>query len=62
MSKAEWIIIQERPIEFDKVAYIKSPQMGVWAFVNEVSIFEHDKYLYEILTATHWMPLPESPE
>ena len=59
---SEWFSVEERPIEFDKVAFIKSPEMGVWAFVNDISLFQNEKYLYAILTATHWMPLPELPK
>jgi len=55
-----WISIEEEPIDFKRVAFIKSEEMGIFPFTNQVGIFEHEKILFNILTATHWMPLPES--
>jgi hypothetical protein len=58
----EWIDINDTPIDFDKVAFILTKEGKVKPFRNAVSIFEHGEALYDILTATHWMPAPEAPK
>ena len=57
----EWISIENEPIDFNRVAFIKSPEMGIFHFRKSVGIFEHENVLYNIMTATHWMPLPNPP-
>jgi hypothetical protein len=54
----EWISVKDRPIDFSNVSFLKTPE-GVFPFSNTVSIFEHEQALWNILTATHWMPLPK---
>ena len=62
MNGRDWISVEDEPIDFNRVGFIKSPEMGVFPFRNQVGIFEHANVLYNIMTATHWMPKPEPPK
>jgi hypothetical protein len=58
----KWISVEDQPIDLKCVAFVLTQDKRTRQITQCVSIYEHEKILYDLLTATHWMPLPELPD